>query len=118
MVKKTLKGIGFTFVAVFVLLFAYCILFAIGPGGKCIVCSTKTVTDTVVTITEGGVKDVVFHLKHHGSYYINRGLESGLDLASLRKKLVDHHVTISFASPTTHISQLEYEGELIYSQLR
>ena len=117
MVKTVLKGIGFTIAIIFGMLLEYGVLFAIGPNGKCIVCTTRTISDTVTGIYEGGVKDVVFSLKHHKSYYINRGLENGLHLDSLRKQVMGKRVTISYASPTTHINRFEKGGRVIYSEL-
>jgi hypothetical protein len=118
MVKFTLKGIGYFIAIIFGLLLVYGILFAIGPNGKCIVCTTRTITDTVTGIYEGGIKDVVFSLKHHKSYYINRGLENGLHLDSLRKQVMGKQVTISYASPTSHINRFETDGRAIYSELK
>lgn len=118
MVKTALKGIGYAIGAIFGLLLVYGVLFAIGPNGKCVVCSTRTITDTVTGIYEGGVKDVVFSLKHHKSYYINRGLENGLHLDTLRKQVMGKQVTISYASPTTHINRFEINGRTLYSELK
>ncbi|MCD6013233.1 MAG: hypothetical protein K0Q79_3095 [Flavipsychrobacter sp.] len=118
MLKTALKGIGYTIAVIFGLLILYCVLFAIGPNGKCIVCTTQTVTDTVTGIFEGGVHDVVFSLKHHKSYYINRGLENGLRLDSLNRQVLDKQVTISYASPSSHINHFEVDGKVIFSELK
>ena len=119
MLKKILKGIGYTFAVIFCLLVVYCILFAIGPDGKCIACTTETVTDTVTGVYDGGsTMDVIFSLKHHKSYYINRGLENGLRMDSLNKQVLNKQVTISYASPTTHINRFEFGGKIIFSELK
>lgn len=118
MLKTALKAIGYTVVAIFCLLVLYVILFTIGPNGKCIACSTKTVTDTVTGVFEGGVKDAVFSFRHHKTCYINRGLENGLNLDTLIKQVVNKPVTISYASPTSHINRFEVDGKVIFSELK
>ena len=82
----------------------------------------------VSSIYGGGVKDVVFILengKHR--YYINRGLENGLDLKELREKLIGKKVTIKYPyywtpldwdDETKHLSKLETETEVIFNELK
>ncbi len=119
MVITALKGIGYTIAVIFGLLLVYGILFAIGPNGKCIVCTTETITDTVTGVYGGGsTMDIIFSLTHHKSYYINRGLENGLHIDSLRKQVMGKRVTISYASPTTHINRFEINGRALYSELK
>lgn len=82
---------------------------------------------TVVRIYEAGVKDVAFQLKSHGSlFYVNRGVERGLDLDNLRSKLIGHEITIKYpkywtpldpGNTTRHISKIESEGEIIFSEM-
>ena len=44
------------------------------------------VSGTVKSISEGGIKDVVFELDNNKtSYYINRGFENGFELAKAKK---------------------------------
>ena len=116
-VKNILKGIGYSVAALFSLAVLYVVLFTIGPNGKCIVCRTKTITDTVTGVFEGGVKDAVFSFRHHKSYYINRGLENGLDIDTLIKHVVNRPVTISYASPTNHINHFVLDGKVLFSEL-
>lgn len=87
--------------------------------------STKGI---VAEIYESGVKDVVFRLKGQGStYYINRGLERGLDLVKLKSALINQEITVKYPSYRTlldpgnsvrHISKIEYSGETLFSELR
>lgn len=115
--KNILKAIGYSFAAIFGLAILYVVLFTIGSNGKCIACSTKTLTDTVTGVFEGGVKDAVFSFRHHKSYYINRGLENGLNIDTLIKHVVNRPVTISYASPTNHINHFVVDGKVLFSEL-
>lgn len=82
----------------------------------------------VSSIYEAGVKDVVFRLEGiEQRYYINRGLENGLVLDSLRDKLLGQEVTIKFPKYWTpldwdnevrHLSKLEYGEEVIFNELK
>jgi hypothetical protein len=79
-------------------------------------------------IHEGGENDVVFYLENHDTrYYINRGLENGLNLASLKNKLMGKEVTIKYPKYWTpldwdneirHLSKLEYKGEVLFNELK
>jgi len=82
----------------------------------------------VESIHEGGVKDAVFRLKGQTkSYYINRGLENGLDLESLRTKLIGEEVTIKypkygwpflFENRVIHLSKLQHGDEVVFNELK
>jgi len=82
----------------------------------------------VASISEGGVKDVLIRLENNQRrYYINRGLENGLDLKQLREQLIGKSVTIKYPDYWTpldwdnrirHISKLEIENEVIFNELR
>ena len=51
----------------------------------------------VSDIYEGGVKDVAFRLENNQRvYYINRGLEQGLNLKDLKNKLIGNEVVIKY----------------------
>ncbi len=82
----------------------------------------------VAAIHEGGVKDAVFSLEDNTTrYYINRGLENGLDLASLRSKLIGEEVIIKYPkyglpffseNRVIHLSKLQHGDEVIFNELR
>jgi hypothetical protein len=86
------------------------------------------VKGTVMSIYEGGVKDVVFKLKdNHVKYYINRGLENGLELNTLKEKLIGNEVVIKYPKYWTpldwnneirHLSKLEFGDEVIFNELK
>lgn len=83
------------------------------------------VTGTVIGITEGGVNDVIFTLAGQDkTFYINRGLERGLDLDKLRTELMRKEITIKYpeywtplGNSSKHISKLETLGLTIFSEL-
>lgn len=82
-------------------------------------CFTKEIE--VVKITEGGVKDLVFHEANGDFYYINRGLENGLTIEGvedtvLNKKVTLHLYKFWFGVESEHISQLEVDGKTIYTE--
>jgi hypothetical protein len=110
-------------IGLFVLLAAFTLRPVPTPAEKdCLV-----VCGTVTNIYEGGVKDVVFTLDgHKGNYYINRGLEHGLDLATLKKQLEGKAITIKYpdhwslldpGNSIRHISKVEYAGRTVYSEI-
>ena len=86
-----------------------------------------SIKGTVIDIYEAGVKDVVFKLEGlDKAFYINRGLERGLDLKTLRANLANKVITIKYPKHWTpldpfnsirHISKLEYDGRTVFTEL-
>jgi hypothetical protein len=79
------------------------------------------VRGVVKSIYEAGDKDVVFQLKDQkNTFYINRGLESGLDLQTLKADLLNKEVLIKYPDhfSSGHISKIEAAGKIIYSELK
>lgn len=82
----------------------------------------------VIRIFEGGVNDVAFRLEGDKTmYYINRGLEQGLDLKELQDQLIGNDVTIRYPKHWTlldpnnrikHLSILEYNGVEIFNEIK
>lgn len=89
---------------------------------ECLVAEGK-----VVSIYEGGIKDVSFRLEGDKTmYYINRGLEQGLDLEDLKEQLMGQNVTIRYPKHWTlldpdnrvkHLCILEFEGKELYNEI-
>lgn len=85
-----------------------------------------TETGTVVAIYEAGEKDIVFQVSDTDQrFYINRGLEKGLNIPLLRVTLLNQPVTFSYPSYWTpldprnddrHVNRIEFAGELIYEE--
>jgi len=82
-------------------------------------------TGKVINIYEGGIKDVVLVLENSKQkFYINRGLEQGLDITELKKRLMSKEVSIKYpdywsffgGKTMTHLSKLELGQELIFSE--
>ena len=85
------------------------------------------VSGIVKSVSEAGVKDLVFELENHKiNYYINRGLENGLEIQKakadyLGKKAVINYVdcwTIlaPLGTSSKHIAQISIDGKEIYSE--
>ncbi len=82
-------------------------------------CVIKTVK--ITKITEGGVNDIVFHDDGTDFYYINRGLEKGLNLDTLNAKVLNKTVTLHLAKvlggiTSEHISQITLDDDIIYTE--
>lgn len=78
-------------------------------------------TRTISEIKEGSTFDIVFKDMQGDRYYINRGLEQGLNLDSLNAKVLNKTVTLHLAKvvggiTSEHISQLEVDGEILYTE--
>lgn len=90
--------------------------------------NTVTISGEVERVFEGGVKDVVFQLKNNDHiYYINRGLENGLDLLDLQQRLKNEFITLKFIEHWTpldpdntghHIAYLEHNGKVIFNEIK
>ncbi|MEM5563684.1 hypothetical protein WNY78_01140 [Psychroserpens sp. AS72] len=78
------------------------------------------VTIKITKITEGSSYDIVFNKGDLGSFYINRGLENGLNLDSLNAKVLNKTVTLHlpklFYGTSKHIAQLAIDDEIIFTE--
>lgn len=83
-------------------------------------------TGIVEKIAENGVKDVGIQLVGEDrSFYINRGLERGLELASLQEQLIGQEVTLKYprywtpldpADKHKHVSVLEFKSKRLFDE--
>ena len=69
----------------------------------------------------GSSFDIVFYDNGSDFYYINRGLERGLNLDSLNAKVLNKTVTLHLAKilggiTSEHISQLTVGDEIIFTE--
>ena len=82
---------------------------------------------TVKSISEGGVKDVVFELENNKTlYYINRGFENGFEIAKAKKDFEGKKITLFYAKSWTplapfgtyskHITHLSVNGSVVFSE--
>ncbi len=74
----------------------------------------------VSQISEGTSYDIMFTATNGDFYYINRGLEQGLDLEQLQDQLlnkkVNLHLAKTIAGTSNHIAQLAMNREVIYTE--
>lgn len=81
----------------------------------------------VTEVYEAGFKDIVFKLKGlDKQFYINRGLDRGLDLQELRASLTNKEILILYPKYWTpldpvnsirHISKVEHDGKIIFTEI-
>ena len=94
---------------------------------SCIIQNTKpedceVIKATISNISEGTSYDINFRDTNDKSYYINRGLEQGLNLEELNTKVLNKTVTLHLAkvlagtSTSNHISQLAIGDEIIFTE--
>ncbi len=75
----------------------------------------------IVKITKGSGHDIIFYDSGRDLYYINRGLERGLNLDSLNTKVLNKTVTLYLAKvlggiTSEHISQMTLGNEIIFTE--
>jgi len=80
----------------------------------------EVVEVTIKKITEGSSYDIVFHDTGTDFYYINRGLEQGLNLDSLNAKVLNKTVTLHLPKllfgTSEHIAQIAIDDEIIFTE--
>jgi len=80
----------------------------------------KIVDVTIKKITEGSSYDIVFHDDGTDYYYINRGLQQGLNLDSLNAKVLNKTVTLHLPKmlfgTSEHIAQMAFGDEIIFTE--
>lgn len=80
----------------------------------------EVVEITIKRIKEGSTFDIVFHDTGTDYYYINRGLEQGLNLDSLNAKVLNKTVTLHLPKmlfgESRHIAQMALGDEIIFTE--
>ncbi len=118
-----MKKIGFfTIIGISLLIGGFLLL------ASCIIQNPKpedceVVAVKITQITEGSSFDIVFHNDGNDFYYINRGLERGLNLDSLKTKVLNKTVTLHLAKvmggiTSEHISQMALGDDIIFTEFR
>jgi hypothetical protein len=80
------------------------------------------VETTITKIIEGPSYDILFRNEHGDNFYINRGLQQGLNLEELNTSVLNKTVTLHLARllagtvTSEHIAQIEVEGQIIYTE--
>jgi hypothetical protein len=82
----------------------------------------------VASIHSNKGNDLIFKMKNTSRrFYINRGLELGLELKELENRLINQKVVMKYPDYWTpldwnnqikHISKLEHEGEVLFNEFR
>lgn len=116
--KTILKVLGV--LAGIPVLFLAFLIFVLGPVDTRKENSVE-VKGEIVQIFEGPSYDIVFRVAGKpNTYYINRGIESGLELEALEHQLIGEQVSLWYAKswPTSggHITHLSFQGEVLYSE--
>lgn len=76
--------------------------------------STK-VSGTVKSISEGGVKDVVFELENDlTTYYINREFENGFNLAKAKKDCEGKKIKLFYARSWTPLASFGTDANILH----
>jgi hypothetical protein len=82
----------------------------------------EEVSVKITDILEGSSHDIVFKDNDFSSFYINRGLERGLNLDSLKTKVLNKTVTLHLAKvmggrlTSDHICQLKVNGDTLFTE--
>ncbi|GER60360.1 hypothetical protein [Patiriisocius marinus] len=75
---------------------------------------------TVTKIRKGTEFDIVIYDGNTDLYYIDRGLERGVDISVLKEKLLNKKATLHLNNfwfgTSEHISQLGIENEIIFTE--
>jgi len=81
-------------------------------------CEIKTIKITEISERPGF--DIVFNESSKDNFYINRGLENGLNLDSLNANILNKTVTLHlpklFYGTSNHIAQLAIDNEIIFTE--
>ena len=89
------------------------------------------------TISESGIvteiysnkgNDIIFVMENtERRFYINRGLENGLELNNLKEKLIGNPIVVKYPKYWTpldwnnsvrHISKVEFNDEIVFNELK
>ena len=80
----------------------------------------EIVSAKITALRAGPTFDIQFKTDKGKTYYINRGIESGLNLDSLNAKVLNKTVTLHLPKmiygPSKHIAQLAIEDQVIYTE--
>ena len=82
----------------------------------------EIVNANITKISEGSTNDIVFIDSRGDRYYINRGLEQGLNLQDLNASVLNKTVTLHLAkviggiATSEHIAQLAVDSNIIFTE--
>lgn len=114
--KKLTKFVIPFFALLFFLVISSCIISNPKPE------NCEVVTASIAKIVEGSTYDIVFVTSNNDRYYINRGLEQGLNLDDLNTAVLNKSVTLHLAKiiggsvTSAHIAQLAVGNNIIFTE--
>lgn len=85
-------------------------------------CKVRTVT--INNVAKGMSNDIVFFSNSGDRFYINRGLEQGLNLDSLNAKVLNKTVTLHLPkllggiAISEHIAQITVSDEILFTEFK
>ena len=95
-----------------------------------IVSESKAISESgiVKEIYTNKGNDIIFIMEHiERRFYINRGLEHGLELNNLKEKLIGNPIVVKYPDYWTpldwnnsirHLSKVEYKDEVLFNELK
>lgn len=95
-----------------------------------IVSENKAISESgiVKEIYSNKGNDVIFVIENNERrFYINRGLENGLELNNLKEKLIGNEIVVKYPNYWTpldwnnsvrHISKVEFNDEIVFNELK
>ena len=95
-----------------------------------IVSEDKTISESgiITEIYSNKGNDVIFVMENtQRRFYINRGLENGLELNNLKEKLIGNQIVVKYPKYWTpldwnnsvrHISKVEFNDEIVFNELK
>ncbi len=112
---------------IIVVIFLFCLLTIFLLIRSCVISNPQVddsvvINTTITRITEGTSNDIIFHDNTGDRYYINRGLERGLNLDNLNTTVLNKTVTLHLAkvlggiATSEHISQLAVGDTIIFTE--
>jgi len=113
-----MKKVAFFVVLLSLPLLAFIVLAVPSPNAD----NTAEKVGIVTNVFEGGEKDIVFKLSgEEEHFYINRGLESGLDINTLMDQLIGREVLFVYPKRNTgmgikHLYHVQAGDHEIYSE--
>jgi len=94
-----------------------------------IISENEAITETgiVSDIYEDGDNDIVFRLENNERiFYINRGLQNGLEINTLKEKLIGNPIILKYPKYWTpldwndkikHLSKVAFKDEIVFNEL-
>ncbi len=114
--------------SIMIMAFITLLFLSFSPLPKATYENCEKITGEVINVFKGsGKNDIVINLKNDGNYYyVNRGLERGLNLEALQTQLINNNITLYYVkhwslldpyNKTRHVARLDFDGNKIYNEM-